>query len=1286
MPRHASQGYQPFPVYLIRTGALRSAQFMQWVAFFVFAALLSTLMVSMPALAQGLKYPGYWINPTSDEQGSYGHHQIALSITGYHGENPEYCIELINRYIIPVSWSSRVVDTTDYKIAASMVAAHQSDHSDDVQAAVSYAIHEHLDATITPDRLRKLTDAGLEGGDINRVRQLAAQYWADATVAAHQTLSSSYEYRDCEKNGVIKVFATNASGGYASGVPFSIQTSGPIAVTQTSGSTTNGVLEIPWVASGNGSAAYTVTYSDPIVNSSHSEDSQDIIRFEGEQGQTVPEIRFDVTLPYQPTVSSAVPNVRVERGAVPLDTIVMGMKESGTWPEGARTHVEGSLYGPFASKKEADEPGRWVDSALRATASHDFGAPGQSYTLRQQDVTPTQGSLTDLPTGWYRWVWRIIKDHQEPAAKRAMLADYVDDHDTDETIQVIHAMQVDLASQASAKTATPGQKLWDDVTLSVKDVSGDGRVDTHDWLHRTPQAGQKADSAETQIPLTLVGGLYMVPGALPTSGSTLPPNAVKVADARIVTTNAGTFRADGTVSQSERAAGVSEDTLTMKTGYSMDNLPAGSYWWQWSVRNADQKAARDATGHVAAADYPLEHDVAMKHADPNESTEVLRMQPTVASSVTQAYENAQAFGTVDGEYSGDHSAVSVITAKQIPWLGSAKAQRVEKGRRLLDTVTVGLDPTVSHNTWYTVADAEGNSANSPSGAAQPVTVRVKGTLYGPLSMEEAKRIISSQGGGLDQGGAAQSGTAQSGVAESGSDAAQKNDGFGLAVAARAVLDVSQPGTFTVDGRVENAAARSSADNGTAAQAGEVSDTVTPSEGFDMSNPASGWYLWQWSIANADQSVLASQTKRPIQTNEGKNATVASPAYPFLHDVMDRLGSEDENIIVPTMPTLTSLVTVRGGGDGSEEDETTTGSGGADSKDADSEGTDSEGAVRTIDEATGLLGVKLGASVADMVNVEPGNEGDSWLQWVHESQVQGVDSSIKPISVRLRGSLYAIDEEKWQQLKDDPLDAVPDWAGKPVATRRIENVDHFGSYAVEPVHITKPGLYVWYWQLEPDLETADHMTNEAWAQWTHNSVHHAFGLASESFVARRDVKDAGCSIRTEASDDVPVGGEIHDTAIITCLEGTRADQIPTRIDFPLYRQAAGADANADTLVTVIQPSEVDASAFPKDEDGFVTQTTTVRVESAKTVLESDGTYYFAERGYVGDVQGFQGTQRCENETVATKELAQTGASIGTVAFAFIGCAGAGLALRWVMRRSVTPAAEIGSAARLGRRKC
>ena len=68
LPRHAMPDYRHFPNRALRRGLAGSFTAMRWLALLVFAGMLSTILVSMPARAEVLKQPGYWINPTSDGQ------------------------------------------------------------------------------------------------------------------------------------------------------------------------------------------------------------------------------------------------------------------------------------------------------------------------------------------------------------------------------------------------------------------------------------------------------------------------------------------------------------------------------------------------------------------------------------------------------------------------------------------------------------------------------------------------------------------------------------------------------------------------------------------------------------------------------------------------------------------------------------------------------------------------------------------------------------------------------------------------------------------------------------------------------------------------------------------------------------------------------------------------------------------------------------------------------------------------------------------------------------------
>lgn len=1093
---------------------------------------------------------GYWINQGSIPGLTLGYHRSELGTNRSYDGKPRYCIEVQQPGKTGGTWHQ--ASSPDDLTAATMVDRHANDMSDFTQAAVSYALHIHLDKSITAQQYERfLTTYGVENGDIWAIRSKAQQFWNEARAATATNVRAEYAYSNVHDSGYVTIGIMNPDGAYALGIPYSITASGPVSLDTTSGVTSGALIRIPWHATGVGNVSVSVRYQTRQALVDNDQQWQDHFTIGEEKWNVAPAMSFRVVKRYQPRVASSVPDTRVERGSAPLDDISVTMDEGGEWPSNA-VRVSGDLYGPFVSQTEADNPANWTQSRLMATAYHDFSEPGD-YSLTARDVQATkasghEGTVDALPTGWYRWVWSILRDRQAGDARDGLVSDVTDASGVLETGQVLHAMQVRLSSRSSGETAQPGELLSDDVTLGVDDVNRDGVEDTQDWLHTAAAVGPSYENENNQIPVTIVGGLYMVPGDLPQESVTLPDGAVKVAAARVVMNRAGTVHADGQLTEEERASGVMQDSLTPEPGYCLENLPAGAYWWQWSARNADQQMAADATGHALADDFPFEHDVDMLHAEDVESTVVMRMQPLIMTTVDASY---AARGEEDGEPSDVREAAYPNLSGEFGLAANA-VEHVEKGRGMTDAVTIELDPAVAHNTWY--VDAEG----------EPVTVRAEGTLYGPLDRGAALKYVADGGG--DPGVSAE----------------------GLPVAAAAILDVTRPGTYVVDGVCQ----------------GEKRDELTFLGEGDGANPASGWYLWQWTISNDSQTELAEQTGVTLLT-EGDDE---QPAYPFVHDVSDDLGAAGENIVVPITPTLTSLVGNVSGSWG-------------------------------VDAATGLPGVVRGSDVKDTVTVAPTNPQDLWLTWTEGKDPSDDDIAEMPVSVTLVGTLYRIDDERWKELSDHALPSVPAWAGDPVAERRIEGVDHFGSYDAPPVRADTVGIYVWYWEVVPGHESAQDDA-DAWFEWTRGHVSHDFGLESESFVVSESIEESGCVVATSASGDVAPHGMVHDTATITCKAGADAQRIPDGIDFPLYRRAAKADANADVLVATTARKTIDVSAFPI-VDGKVEKDTTVTVVSDEIAVPREGEYYFAERAFRGDAQLSAGEKRCERESVSVVVPPQTG---------------------------------------------
>ena len=129
------------------------------------------------ATAQG---PGYWFNPFNSGLVYVGHHGFALGVQGTRNGRPAYCIQVgVSGIDTNAGTWADATDATS-KVAAYMVDRNAGDMSDLTQAAVAYAIHEHLDENPTWWASVKTHQTGLEGGDWNTVALRAAQLWQDA--------------------------------------------------------------------------------------------------------------------------------------------------------------------------------------------------------------------------------------------------------------------------------------------------------------------------------------------------------------------------------------------------------------------------------------------------------------------------------------------------------------------------------------------------------------------------------------------------------------------------------------------------------------------------------------------------------------------------------------------------------------------------------------------------------------------------------------------------------------------------------------------------------------------------------------------------------------------------------------------------------------------------------------------------------------------------------------------------------------------------------------------------
>jgi hypothetical protein len=297
--------------------------------------------------------PGYDYNPYNlvDQGGGWsGSDGATLGIIGWVNGKALYCIEAGVPEINPSngSWSD-ATDTTSL-IAANLVDRNKSDLSDFTQAAVAFALHEHLDAGSRWAVLRHYfgNTVTLEGGDIAAVMAHSIQLWNEAAKNLATSLDAQYQYTVGKRKGTVNPGITNASGQYTSGLAYTLSIAGP-GVWDSTGSKnysgiTNGSAQlIPWTASGNGNVRVSISYLTP-QGSRQSSSSQDLFMLPTSTNERSASIAFDVQRDFQPTLSTQMSDAALDAGATVVDRVTSGMTSGDQWASGVTVKAEGWYF------------------------------------------------------------------------------------------------------------------------------------------------------------------------------------------------------------------------------------------------------------------------------------------------------------------------------------------------------------------------------------------------------------------------------------------------------------------------------------------------------------------------------------------------------------------------------------------------------------------------------------------------------------------------------------------------------------------------------------------------------------------------------------------------------------------------------------------------------------------------------------------------------------------------------------------------------------------------------
>lgn len=328
----------------------------------------------------------------------------------------------------------------------------------------------------------------------------------------------------------------------------------------------------------------------------------------------------------------------------------------------------------------------------------------------------------------------------------------------------------------------------------------------------------------------------------PVEGQTTVKDGVKAATATVTGDKDGaTNHVDAT------SITMAPDFVKTHPGATPSSLPdTGWYTWVWQITPDMQDANMK---QYLSTDYDWSDNVLEA-----ESTQHMRsMQPTIKSSVSDAYKNDQS--TVTGADGIERPAVQI---------GSAAASDrtdvvyLEKGGVIRDKVTLGVadvngDGKTDTADWLHTKEGQGEGRETE---ANQITIRVNGTLYGGMTREQAEQ-------------------------------AQKDAASGKTVELPKQAVKLATTTFTTN---------KAGDYLLSSRKGEKPAGVWKAEnGIDLTNPPSGYATFVYDIANRDQDT--------------KNQTGIEPSrdYPFAKDVHEAPFTADETVMFRLTPKLDSTV-------------------------------------------------------------------------------------------------------------------------------------------------------------------------------------------------------------------------------------------------------------------------------------------------------------------------------------------------------------------------------------------
>lgn len=439
--------------------------------------------------------PGYFYNQSDTLTIFKEKHNFKLAPIPYYGSAggfyATYCVEATEPYRMSEqgTWSEHAYG--DYRIAATLINTYKYNSDDFIQAAVTYAIHDHLDSD--KNKWQAVVNNGFEGVKTEDLAERAKSMWESARASTPITLELQNEYTNGKRAGVLHLALRNSDKQFVYGIKIKVTSdddrvkfgSVPGAVEVSSD---HKVIDIPWSAKEEGTAKVTASYEAPKVERFYSSTSQDYIRTEKDTSYETSE-SFNVRKDFYPVLTSKMKKHKLRANEKVDSEVKVAIPGKDDWPNKLNLHAQGYYFvGSDDAILHIDKPGnnesaqKYLQRIREVKNLRQVAAAEADFSNADEKVLPkakrASGDINsadlknadDYKVGneevgkFGTWVWVIAREAQNEDAANMLEDDIVQVFGSADTTAV-HQSTVKASVTAKQKTFSVGSEIAGEIAV-----------------------------------------------------------------------------------------------------------------------------------------------------------------------------------------------------------------------------------------------------------------------------------------------------------------------------------------------------------------------------------------------------------------------------------------------------------------------------------------------------------------------------------------------------------------------------------------------------------------------------------------------------------------------------------------------------------------------------------------------------------------------------------------------------------------------------------------------------